>query len=104
MSKFIDNVSLSFSPLLFIYLSIQAGDKLKESKKKPSTQDNKEPRKDWGKGMACVGRTKICSLVPSNHRGPVPGIEVGMCWIFRVQVNKSFKFSSSSLSINLSIE
>lgn len=52
--------------------------------------------------MACVGRTKICSLVPSNHRGPIPGIEVGMCWIFRVQVNKSFEFSShSNLLINL---
>ncbi|XP_050448065.1 E3 ubiquitin-protein ligase UHRF1-like [Cataglyphis hispanica] len=67
---------------------VKAGDKLKESKKKPIIQDTKEPKRDWGKGMACVGRTKICSIVPSNHRGPIPGIEVGMCWIFRVQVSE----------------
>lgn len=66
---------------------VKAGDKLKESKKK-STKNNKEPKRDWGKGMACVGRTKICSLVPSNHRGPIPGIEVGMCWMFRLQVSE----------------
>jgi len=37
--------------------------------------------------MACVRRTKICSIVPSYHRGPIPGIEVGMCWMFRMQVD-----------------
>lgn len=38
--------------------------------------------------MACVGRTKECSIVPPNHRGPIPGVEVGMRWMFRVQVDK----------------
>ena len=37
-------------------------------------------------GMACVGRTKVCTIVPSNHFGPVPGIPVGTLWKFRVQV------------------
>ncbi len=37
-------------------------------------------------GMACQGRTKICSVVPSNHFGPIPGVEVGTMWKFRVQV------------------
>ena len=38
-------------------------------------------------GMACVGRTKKCNIVPSNHYGPIPGIEVGTLWKFRVQVS-----------------
>ena len=36
--------------------------------------------------MACVGRTKICSIVPPNHFGPIPGVPVGSAWKFRVQV------------------
>ena len=36
--------------------------------------------------MACVGRTKVCTIVPSNHFGPIPGIPVGTLWKFRVQV------------------
>jgi len=36
--------------------------------------------------MACVGRTKQCTLVPPNHFGPIPGVEVGNQWKFRVQV------------------
>jgi len=38
--------------------------------------------------MACVGRTKVCNIVPQNHFGPIPGIEVGMGWKYRVQVSK----------------
>ena len=37
-------------------------------------------------GMACVGRTKQCTIVPSNHFGPIPGVPVGSMWKFRVQV------------------
>lgn len=40
----------------------------------------------WGSGMANVGRTQVCTIVPANHFGPVPGIEVGTCWKFRIQV------------------
>ncbi|XP_065321408.1 E3 ubiquitin-protein ligase UHRF1-like [Gordionus sp. m RMFG-2023] len=43
---------------------------------------------DWGKGMACVGRTRICTIVPSNHFGPIPGISVGTSWKFRLQVSE----------------
>lgn len=32
------------------------------------------------------GKTKTCAM-PANHFGPIPGIEVGMCWRFRIQVN-----------------
>ena len=38
-------------------------------------------------GMACVGRSKQCNLVKPNHFGPIPGVEVGQMWKFRVQVN-----------------
>ena len=43
-------------------------------------------------GMACVGRTKKCTIVPSNHFGPIPGIPVGTAWKFRVQVSRARKF------------
>lgn len=41
----------------------------------------------WLQGMACVGRTKECTIVPSNHYGPIPGVPVGTTWKFRVQVS-----------------
>lgn len=44
-------------------------------------------RRDWGKGMACVGRTRECTIVPANHFGPIPGVPVGTMWRFRVQVS-----------------
>ncbi|CAH2004540.1 unnamed protein product [Acanthoscelides obtectus] len=65
---------------------VKPGEKLKESKKKekmPSKQ-NKSGR-DWGRGMACVGRSKECTIVPKNHFGPIPGIEVGTRWRYRFQ-------------------
>lgn len=39
--------------------------------------------------MACVGRTKECTIVPSNHYGPIPGVPVGTTWKFRVQVSEA---------------
>lgn len=46
--------------------------------------------RDWGRGMACVGRTKECTIVPKDHYGPIPGIDVGTCWKYRLQVNSLF--------------
>ncbi|XP_014205108.1 E3 ubiquitin-protein ligase UHRF1-like [Copidosoma floridanum] len=46
-------------------------------------------KRDWGKGMACVGRTKVCTIVPLNHKGPIPGIEVGTTWKYRFQVSEA---------------
>uniref|UniRef100_A0A672RWX3 RING-type E3 ubiquitin transferase n=1 Tax=Sinocyclocheilus grahami TaxID=75366 RepID=A0A672RWX3_SINGR len=69
---------------------VLAGEKLKESKKKAKMASaSSSSQRDWGKGMACVGRTKQCTIVPSNHHGPVPGVPVGMLWKFRVQVSES---------------
>ncbi|KAG5881112.1 hypothetical protein JTB14_024357 [Gonioctena quinquepunctata] len=68
---------------------VKAGEKLKKSNKKAKMASNKgESSRDWGKGMACVGRTKECTLVSKDHYGPVPGIEVGTCWKFRLQVSE----------------
>ncbi|MCI4386650.1 hypothetical protein PGIGA_G00064940 [Pangasianodon gigas] len=69
---------------------VKAGERLKESKKRakmPSATNGSQ--RDWGKGMACVGRTKECTIVPSNHYGPIPGIPVGTTWKFRVQVSEA---------------
>jgi len=63
---------------------VKAGGKLKASKKKTLASTSK---RDWGKGMACVGRTKTCNIVPPNHFGAIPGVEVGTTWLFRVQVS-----------------
>ncbi|XP_048006035.1 E3 ubiquitin-protein ligase UHRF1-like [Leguminivora glycinivorella] len=56
----------------------------KQRKKAPAATTTR----DWGRGMACVGKTKTCSM-PANHFGPIPGIEVGMCWRFRIQLSES---------------
>uniref|UniRef100_A0A8C9X0J2 E3 ubiquitin-protein ligase UHRF n=1 Tax=Sander lucioperca TaxID=283035 RepID=A0A8C9X0J2_SANLU len=69
---------------------VLAGEKLKESKKKAKMASaSSSSQRDWGKGMACVGRTKQCTIVPSNHYGPIPSIPVGSLWKFRVQVSES---------------
>ncbi|XP_063311181.1 E3 ubiquitin-protein ligase UHRF2 [Pelobates fuscus] len=69
---------------------VKAGEKLKQSKKKAKMPSaSTESQRDWGKGMACVGRTKECTIVPSNHYGPIPGIPVGAAWKFRVQVSEA---------------
>jgi len=72
---------------------VKAGEKLKVSKKK-TPESMSTSKRDWGKGMACVGRTKKCNIVPSNHFGPIPGVEVGTTWLFRVQVSRKKSFQS----------
>ena len=34
----------------------------------------------------------MCNVVPSNHFGPIPGVEVGTMWKFRVQVSGAAPF------------
>ncbi|CAH1647903.1 unnamed protein product [Spodoptera littoralis] len=52
------------------------------------TKKTTKSNRDWGRGMACVGKTKTCAM-PPNHFGPIPGIEVGMCWRFRIQLSET---------------
>ncbi|KAJ8915761.1 hypothetical protein NQ315_004573 [Exocentrus adspersus] len=69
---------------------VKPGEKLKLSNKKSKRASNRgESSRDWGKGMACVGRTTECTIVPKDHYGPVPGVEVGTCWKFRLQVSEA---------------
>uniref|UniRef100_A0A2K6D806 E3 ubiquitin-protein ligase UHRF n=1 Tax=Macaca nemestrina TaxID=9545 RepID=A0A2K6D806_MACNE len=78
---------------------VLAGERLRESKKKAKMASaTSSSQRDWGKGMACVGRTKECTIVPSNHYGPIPGIPVGTMWRFRVQVPASGVHSRPTLA------
>ncbi|XP_073438122.1 E3 ubiquitin-protein ligase UHRF1-like [Dendrobates tinctorius] len=69
---------------------VLAGEKLKESKKKAKMASaSSSCHRDWGKGMACVGRSRVCTIVPSDHYGKIPGVPVGTMWKFRVQVSEA---------------
>ncbi|XP_076055411.1 E3 ubiquitin-protein ligase UHRF1-like [Oratosquilla oratoria] len=68
---------------------VKAGEKLKTSKKKAKMPSAKGTSRDWGKGFACAGRQKVCTIVPNDHCGPIPGVEVGMLWKFRMQVSEA---------------
>ncbi|RXG62368.1 E3 ubiquitin-protein ligase UHRF1 [Armadillidium vulgare] len=71
---------------------VKAGEKLKESRKKArmaSSKNSNTSSRDWGKGFACAGRQKVCSIVPQDHFGPIPGVEVGTLWKFRLQVSEA---------------
>ncbi|KAF0298619.1 E3 ubiquitin-protein ligase UHRF1 [Amphibalanus amphitrite] len=70
---------------------VLAGQKLKASKRKSRMASvvNKATKRDWGKGMATAGRQKQCTIVPTNHMGPVPGVEVGMRWQYRIQASEA---------------
>ncbi|KAK0099046.1 hypothetical protein PV326_008360 [Microctonus aethiopoides] len=67
---------------------IKVGERLPEKKKKIKVE-LKKGQKDWGRGMGCMGRVRECTIVPPNHRGEVPGIEVGMSWKYRLQVSEA---------------
>ncbi|XP_034839518.1 E3 ubiquitin-protein ligase UHRF1-like [Maniola hyperantus] len=47
-----------------------------------------ETTRDWGRGMACVGKTKDSDM-PADHFGPIPGMEVGMIWRYRMQLSET---------------
>ena len=54
--------------------------------KMPSRQ--REIKRDWGRGMATAGRTKTNTSIEKGHFGPIPGIEVGMSWEYRMQASE----------------
>ncbi|XP_030761306.1 E3 ubiquitin-protein ligase UHRF1-like [Sitophilus oryzae] len=69
---------------------VKPGEKLKKSKKKQNMPSQvKDTKRDWGKGMACVGLTKRNDKVSKTHVGAIPGVEVGFCWKFRHGVAES---------------
>lgn len=50
---------------------------------------NVNTSKDWGRGMACAGRTTTCTIVPPDHFGAIPGVPVGTCWKYRIQASEA---------------
>jgi hypothetical protein len=60
---------------------VQAGQKVGYSK----TRVKMGTKRDWGKGYATAGKTKTCTIVSNHHFGPIPGVEVGMNWLYRIQ-------------------
>lgn len=63
---------------------VKPGQRIKSKRKTKMPSSKEGVTRDWGRGMACAGRTKECTIVKKNHFGPVPGIEVGMCWEYRI--------------------
>ena len=53
--------------------------------------------------MACLGRIAVCTIVPQNHIGPIPGIEVGMSWEYRLQVCHKYTLKKICLRITVPI-
>lgn len=43
----------------------------------------------WGRGISCVGRSRVCELVPKDHFGPIPDVPVGTWWRFRFQASEA---------------
>ena len=69
---------------------IRAGEGMRLTKKKAKMVSKIGTcSRDWGKGMATVGCSKRCTIVPSNHFGPIPGVPVGTMWKYRFQVSQA---------------
>lgn len=65
------------------------GERMKYGSKRSKMPSRmKEVKRDWGKGFATAGRTKTCTIVDKHHFGPIPGIEVGMSWQYRIQASE----------------
>ncbi|XP_040564804.1 E3 ubiquitin-protein ligase UHRF1 [Lepeophtheirus salmonis] len=48
--------------------------------------DSHSFKRDKGKEYSLTAHSKECRKVPKDHFGPIPGIDVGMCWRFRSQI------------------
>jgi len=68
--------------------TIKEGDALINKRLKNAPSQTKVQKRDWGKGFACAGRTTTNDKVAMDHKGPVPGTEVGMTWLYRIQLSE----------------
>eukprot|EP00123_Amoebidium_parasiticum_P013805 comp22162_c0_seq1/m.32491 comp22162_c0_seq1/g.32491 ORF comp22162_c0_seq1/g.32491 comp22162_c0_seq1/m.32491 type:complete len:816 (-) comp22162_c0_seq1:813-3260(-) len=76
-----------FCPTCYVDKSkIDEGALKKKSKKKLQPADLTD--KNWGGGMACVGKSTTNTLIGDHHVGPVPGIRVGQLWPYRVNCSE----------------
>ncbi|XP_023326891.1 E3 ubiquitin-protein ligase UHRF1 [Eurytemora carolleeae] len=69
--------------------TIKPGDKLINKKLKNAPSQNKDCKRDWGRGFACAGRSTTNDKIPMGHKGQVPGTEVGMTWYRRIQLSEN---------------
>merc|ERR1719158_149118 len=68
---------------------VRIRDKMKVRKKKAKMPSQTgDGKRDWEKCFVTVGSSKECTSVDKNHLGPIPGIEVGMNYFFRVQISE----------------
>ena len=65
---------------------IQKGEAVRLGKRAKMPSNAKPQKRDWGNGKATAGVDKKCTIVEPHHFGPIPGIDVGMSWQYRVQV------------------
>ncbi|KAJ2723393.1 hypothetical protein GGI07_002668 [Coemansia sp. Benny D115] len=63
--------------------------KLDLSNSRKAKMPSAKQTKKWGRGKACAGTTKTCTVVPKDHIGPIPGVRVGQSWQYRIQVSES---------------
>ncbi|KAG9289816.1 hypothetical protein G9A89_015396 [Geosiphon pyriformis] len=68
---------------------LTAGKKLDISKTKKAKMASATQTKQWGGGMACVGRSKTCTIVDKDHVGKIPGIPVGSSWLYRINCSEA---------------
>ncbi|CAM9845099.1 unnamed protein product [Chrysoparadoxa australica] len=62
--------------------------KLTKAEKKRKPRPSELTSKNWGGGMACVGRSKVCTSVDKSHLGAIPGVVVGSLWQYRVEISE----------------
>ena len=92
MKSFIccENVEFSFT----IYRNdaseiVNKGEAVKYSKARANMPSRKAKiNRDWGRGMATAGKTKSNTSIPKHHFGPIPGVDVGMSWEYRMQCSE----------------
>ena len=46
-------------------------------------------KRDWGRGFATAGRAKTSSIVHLHFFGPIPNIDVGTSWQYRIQASEA---------------
>ena len=65
---------------------VAKGEAVRLGKRANMPSNAKPQNRDWGRGKATAGVKKKCVIVGDHYFGPIPGIEVGMSWQYRVQV------------------
>ena len=68
---------------------VNKGEAVRLGKRAKMPSNAKPQKRDWGQGMATAGVKKVCTIVAPHHFGPIPGIDVGMSWQYRVQVSST---------------